>query len=68
MRDRFLNRVQAKIEDARARLLLRELDCRQSMQAAETTINHQKVVNFTSNDYLGLASDPSVIEDRKSVV
>jgi 8-amino-7-oxononanoate synthase len=62
VRDRFLNRVQAKIEDARARLLLRELDCRQSMQAAETTINHQKVVNFTSNDYLGLASDPSVID------
>ncbi len=62
MRDRFLNRVQSQIEDARARLLLRELDCRQSMQASETIINHQQVVNFTSNDYLGLASDSCVID------
>jgi 8-amino-7-oxononanoate synthase len=50
------------MEDVRACHLLRELDCRQSVQAPETIINHRKTINFTSNDYLGLASDPSVIE------
>jgi 8-amino-7-oxononanoate synthase len=50
------------MEDVRARRLLRELDCRQSVQAPVTIINHRKIINFTSNDYLGLASDPTVIE------
>jgi 8-amino-7-oxononanoate synthase len=62
VRDSFLKRVKFQIEDVRARRLLRELDCRQSAQAAETIINNQRIINFTSNDYLGLASDSSVIK------
>ena len=42
--------------------LLRQPTVLDSAQRVETTINGRHMVNFSSNDYLGWASDPQQIE------
>lgn len=58
----FLKRVSLDIADRSARQLLRTLDTRGTVHGAKTTIDGRDVVNFCSNDYLGLASHERVIQ------
>ena len=41
---------------------LRTLDARDGAQGATVRIDGRELVNFTSNDYLGLAADERVLE------
>ncbi len=53
--DQWLGDQLADIQRANLRRRLRRLD---SAQGAEVTIDGRRLVNFSSNDYLGLADDP----------
>jgi 8-amino-7-oxononanoate synthase len=55
----FLERELSALDDAGLRRQLREVG---SAQAREITLNGQRVLNFCSNNYLGLASHPVVTE------
>jgi 8-amino-7-oxononanoate synthase len=50
----------ARLMDLRAQGLYRELRRVDSPQSARIRINGQTLLNFSSNDYLGLADEPSV--------
>ena len=49
-------------EDLVQKKLLRQSTVLESAQRVEATINGRDMVNFSSNDYLGWASDPQQIE------
>ena len=55
--------VQLEREGLRRRLVVRE-----SPQAATVTIDGRELVNFGSNDYLGLASDPRLAAAAKAAI
>ena len=50
--------LQQRLADLRGRGLLRELRRVDSPQGTRIQIDGQKLLNFSSNDYLGLANDP----------
>src|SRR5262249_47556205 len=50
----------ARLIDLRARGLFRELRRVDSPQATRIQIKGQSLLNFSSNDYLGLANDPAI--------
>jgi len=54
-------RVANGLNAARAAHRARQLDERSSAQRVEITIDGRQLINFTSNDYLGLAAHPRVI-------
>ena len=48
--------------------LLREAVSRDGMQGAEVTIDGKHYVSFASNDYLGLAADPRVLDAAQEAI
>lgn len=60
------------IDDALAKLrqehLLRELVVRETPQSAMVRINGRDIVNFSANDYLGLAAEPSLGESVRRAI
>ena len=50
------------LADLERRDLRRQHAVRSSTQSARVTINGRELINFGSNDYLGLASDPRLAE------
>jgi len=48
--------------------LLREIKNRNSPQGAKILIDEKSFINFSSNDYLGLANHPHVIESAKKAI
>ena len=60
--------IEDELEQLRARSLLRGLREIQSPQGVEIEIEGQRLLNFSSNDYLGLASDPLLREAAKAAI
>jgi 8-amino-7-oxononanoate synthase len=58
----FLARLGSDLDRVRGAGLLRTLETRTAAQHSKIEINGAKLVNFTSNDYLGLAADPRVLQ------
>lgn len=58
----FLRRVSRQISDLTARNLLRTLDARRSRQGGRIELDGRELINFCSNDYLGMSSDEAVIQ------
>lgn len=53
-----LDWINAELADLRRRDLLRELPAPFDLQKATIKVAGQRLINFASNDYLGLAADP----------
>jgi 8-amino-7-oxononanoate synthase len=58
----FLSLMQSRLHDLTAQGLRRQLRTAQSPCAPEVVVDGQSVLAFNSNDYLGLASHPKLIE------
>ena len=58
----FLRRVSRQISDLTERNLLRTLDARRSRQGGRIELDGRELINFCSNDYLGMSSDEAVIQ------
>ena len=61
MSDTLAARVANGLKLARAAHRARQLDERSSAQRVEVVIDGRALINFTSNDYLGLAAHPRVV-------
>jgi len=54
--------LEHKLQQLKERNLYRQRRLLQSPQGVEITLDGQRLISFCSNDYLGLAADPRVIE------
>ncbi|MEE2984504.1 MAG: 8-amino-7-oxononanoate synthase [Pseudomonadota bacterium] len=57
----LMGQLTSALEARRSRGRLRTLETRSSAQGVDITMDGRRLVNFTSNDYLGLADDPRLI-------
>ncbi len=57
-----------RLEDLRERSLYRQLRLVQSAQGPIVRLNERPVVNFSSNDYLGLANSPELREIARAAI
>ena len=60
--------IQAELDDLRTRSLLRRLREIESPAGPDIEIAGRKLVNFASNDYLGLAAEPVLREAAKAAI
>ena len=60
--------VESQLADIRSRSLLRSLRQIETPQQPETSSGGSPLVNFSSNDYLGLAADPILREAAKACI
>ncbi|MGR9053823.1 MAG: aminotransferase class I/II-fold pyridoxal phosphate-dependent enzyme, partial [Gammaproteobacteria bacterium] len=61
----ILSTLAQNLEDIRQQGLYRERKVIASAQGAEISFDGRRVVNFSSNDYLGLANHPAVVDGFK---
>lgn len=57
-----------KLENLKKRNLFRYLKDRESPQGSRITLNGREYINFSSNDYLGLANHPYIIDKVKKAI
>lgn len=62
MNEKFVKRIAAEVEDIKTAGLYKKERVIVSPQGAEIEVNGKTVLNFCANNYLGLSSDPKVIE------
>lgn len=62
MNEKFVTRIAKEVEDIKTSGLYKTERVITSPQGAEITVNGKTVLNFCANNYLGLSSDPKVIE------
>lgn len=62
MNEKFVQRIQAEIEEIKASGLYKRERVISSPQGAEIVVNGRTVLNFCANNYLGLSSHPKTIE------
>jgi len=60
--------IEAQLADLKSRSLLRKLRTIESPQQAVVLSGGRELVNFSSNDYLGLATEPALREAAKKAV
>jgi glycine C-acetyltransferase len=68
MNNSFVNRITAELEEIKAAGLFKNERVITSVQGAEIVVNNKTVLNFCSNNYLGLSSHPKVIEAAKKYI
>lgn len=68
MNENFSSRLGKELEEIKASGLYKNERIITSEQAAEIEVGGRKVLNFCSNNYLGLAADPTVIEASKKTL
>jgi len=61
----ILDNLQKELEQRKAEHLYRSRKVLESPQSVEPIVDGKKVLSFCSNDYLGLANHPDVIQDFK---
>ncbi|HTM65507.1 MAG TPA: glycine C-acetyltransferase [Flavipsychrobacter sp.] len=64
----FYNRLQDELKEIETAGLYKKERVIESPQGAEILVNGKKVLNFCSNNYLGLSSNPKVIESAKNTI
>ncbi|MBZ5857933.1 glycine C-acetyltransferase [Flavihumibacter profundi] len=62
MNEKFVQRIAAELEEIKEAGLFKSERIITSEQGPEITVNGKKVLNFCANNYLGLSSNPKVIE------
>ena len=68
MNNSFSSRIAAEVEEIRTAGLFKQERIISSEQGAEIVVNGKTVLNFCSNNYLGLSSHPKVIEAAKKEI
>ena len=64
----FYSRLQTELQEIESNGLLKKERIIDSEQGAEIMVNGKKVLNFCANNYLGLSSDPKVVEAAKKTI
>jgi glycine C-acetyltransferase len=64
----FYNRLQKELKEIETAGLYKKERVIESPQGAEILVNGKKVLNFCSNNYLGLSSNPKVIAAAKNTI
>jgi glycine C-acetyltransferase len=62
MNEKFVERIQAEVEEIKTSGLYKKERIITSAQGAEIIVNGKTVLNFCANNYLGLSSHPAVID------
>lgn len=65
MKNDFYQQVREQIEEVREEGLFKKERIISSSQYSEIEVNHDKVLNFCANNYLGLANHPELIKAAK---
>ena len=68
MNTKFVNRIGAELEEIKTAGLFKLERIISSEQGAEIIVNGKTVLNFCSNNYLGLSSHPKVLEAAKKYI
>ena len=68
MNTKFVNRIGAELEEIKTAGLFKTERIISSEQGAEIIVNGKTVLNFCSNNYLGLSSHPKVLEAAKKYI
>jgi glycine C-acetyltransferase len=68
MHELFVKRIAGQLEEIRAAGLFKTERVISSQQGAEIVVNGRKVLNFCANNYLGLSSNPKVMEAAHKVL
>jgi glycine C-acetyltransferase len=68
MNQAFQNRIAAELAEIESAGLFKKERIIQSEQGAEIKVNGKTVLNFCSNNYLGLSSHPAVLEAAKKYI
>ena len=66
--ERGFGGIEGRLEELRARGMYRRRRTLEGAQGREVVVDGRRLVNFCSNDYLGLAADPRIAEAFKAGV
>lgn len=68
MNESFVSRIKHELEEIRSSGLYKSERIIESPQGAEILVGGKKVINFCANNYLGLSSDPRVLEAARKTI